>query len=445
MKKNFLGDIRPLSRPGSEAKRQTADVAEPAPVHTRQRPILENRDSVVEKTYTHEPHHPHTPKTRHPSWGRITAVIVAALVIVAGGLYALSFMFRGATVTVTPKHVSGSVDLSLNASSDENATLHYEVMTLPETVTKEVTATQTDTAKMKASGTVVLYNFQTTSQQLIATTRFADAKGQVFRLPTGVTIPKKTAAGPGQVTVTLVADQGGPEGNIPLSDFTVVAFKGTAKEKLVYGRGKTAFTGGTSGAVFYLTDEEYKTAVTGLETDLKNKLQEETTKQIPDGYVLLPNSMTFIADDSVKNTPSQTATVTVTYGGKQRAILIKETDLKAAFLKAIAPEETVDPSQVTFRGTDALVYNITSDISKETLPKTISFTVKGDLMAVWSVDIQAVKKLLAGAQRMVFSTRMQTIASVDEAELILHPFWMNTLPTDAEKINVVVNEPQRAE
>ncbi len=448
MKKNYLGDIRPMTHVGSAPQKRKVveesiaeeEIGIEEPVHRRNvpPPMPPRRDHA--ERYE-------APAPRHPSWGRITGFIALGLFVAAGALYGLSFLFRGAIVTVTPKHISGAIDITLTAGQEESSKLHFEVMSIPETVTKDVVATDTQSAKMKASGTVVLYNFQSTSQELVATTRFADPSGKVFRLPKSVSIPKKTISGgkdmPGQLTVTLVADVAGPEGNIPLSDFTIVAFKGTAKEKLVYGRGKTPFSGGTSGTVYMLSDDEHKKASDELSANLGSKLKEDMLKQIPEGYVLLPDSMSFIPDTAANtaNTPSQTSTVTVSYSGTERGILLKKDELHAAFLEAIAAGEEINIDQVTLRGTEGLVYTTTTDVTGEFVPKTISFTVKGDVSAVWNVDQEAIKKLLAGTKRMVFPGRMQTITSVALAELVIRPFWMNSIPTEVSKIKVSIKDP----
>lgn len=446
MKKNYLGDIRPMTHVGGATKRKVVEeeMSREVDVPVQRKRISISKPSPEEQE---EVYYEDELKPRHPSWSKIGGFVVAGLIVVVVALYGLSFLFRGAIVTITPKHISGTVDLALTASQEESAPLHFEIMSLPETVTREVTATDTQSAKLKASGTVVLYNFQTTSQQLVATTRFADPEGQVFRLPKGVTIPKKTVSGgketPGQLTVTLVADVAGPEGNIPLSDFTIVAFKGTAKEKLVYGRGKTPFAGGTSGTVYLLGDTEYKKVSEELSVDLKAKLHDDILKQIPDGYMLLADSLQFIPDTITNetNTPSQTSVVTVSFGGTERGILVKKDELHTALLKAIPGGEEVPSEDVSIRSDESLAYVTTTVMDSETIPKTISFTVKGDVSAVWNIDQGAIKKLLAGTKRMVFSGRMQTIHSVQLAELVIRPFWMTSIPTEIEKIKISIKDP----
>jgi hypothetical protein len=438
MKKNFLGDIRPMTHLGSGPRKASL------PVEPDMDPVFDDEPEPPRKKSEFVPPPPRS--SRHWSFGKIGGVLLIALIAIGGALYGLSFIFRGATITITPKAVSGTVNLTLTTSQAAEAKLPFEVMTLPESVTKEIVATRTESGNQKASGTVVLYNFQTTSQQLVATTRFSDPSGKIFRLPSAVTIPKKTVSGgkdvPGQVTVTLVADVGGPEGNIGLSDFTVVAFKGTSKEKLVYGRGKTEFTGGSTGTVYRLSDEEHKVAIDELKGQIDTKLADEVKKQIPEGYILLPDSLMFIPDTELnnKNNSSSSATVVVTYSGKERGVLIKKDVLESFFLENISVDPSVTPDKVTILGEDKLAFSTSTDLSKSEIPTLVTFTVTGDITAVWKIDQDAVKKLLGGSKRSVFSSRMQTLESVASADLVLRPFWMNKIPTQPEKIKIIVTE-----
>jgi hypothetical protein len=370
--------------------------------------------------------------------------VILVLVLAGGIVYGLSYYFKSATVTITPKNVSGATSLTLTLSENGSNGIAYQLVTLPESHTKDITATHTDVVATKAKGTVVLYNSQTTSQSLVATTRFTDTSGTLFRLQNTVTIPKQTVSGgvttPGQVTVTLVADQAGTTGNIGLSDFAVVAFKGTAKEKQVYGRGKTAFTGGASGPAYFLTDDEYTTAVTPLATGLEDTLKADILKQVPDGYVLLPNSLAYLPDPIANPGPSTTATITVSAGAKMRGILIKKSDLSELILNNIAPQESATAGDISVPKLDALTYTSSTNLTQAILPETIPLSIEGDAKVVWNVDQAAVKENLKGVSRRDFAAKMQGFSSVKEAALTLTPFWMSKLPTDVHKITVKIAE-----
>ena len=465
--KGYLDDIRPLSHGGAGAPKKPAPrkrVVKKQPVEEMETVVEEQErivDMKVERVYEPEikapgmtpPRRPYTPivepESREPMggeghWGKIVAWVGLGMVAVALIIYGLSFVFRGATVTVTPKSVSGSVSLTLSATQDPTAPIEYQVMTLPDSVSKAVTATTSSIQSTKATGQIIIYNFQTTSQSLVAQTRFADPNGNVFRLQSPVTIPKETVVGgvktPGQVTATFAADVAGPSGNIPLSDFTVVAFKGTAKSKLVYGRGATPFTGGATGSMYSLTDQQYQDTITTLSAMLPAKLRSEAIKQVPPGYVLLQDTLNFVPDVNT-NTPSQTASVTVTYSGKMSGVLVRQDELEAAYLNAIASDQSLTPSQVTFLGEDALVFHTTTDTTTVPPPTTVSFTVTGNVTAVWKVDTDAIRQALIGTTRADFDTHMQTFTPVKDADLVLRPFWMNKLPTNVAHIKVVVANP----
>jgi hypothetical protein len=382
--------------------------------------------------------------TGNGGWGKIIAIVVFTLIVVVGLVYGISYYFRQATVAVTPKIVSGAVTLNLNAVKGVSNPLSYEVVTFPETRTKVLTATHADNVTTKATGSVVIYNFQSVPQSLVATTRFADQNGQVFRLNTSVTVPKKSVVNsknvPGQIVATLTADVAGIAGNIPLSDFTVVSFKGSAKEQLVYAKGKTTFTGGSSGSAYFLNDDDYNAASKALAADLVSGLQADIVKQVPDGYLLLPDSLAFVPDASANKNPGpmQTVSIPVTYTGSMRGVLLKKSELSGLVIKNVDPSETVDPALVAVTGIDGLTYKITKDISTGDLPQAIPLSISGNASVVWNIDKTAIAQALIGTPQARFTSLLQTFPSIKEAELSLVPFWIHTLPTSAAKIHITV-------
>ena len=403
-------------------------------------PLTEDLDVVTDSYSAQKP----------PSgWGGVISRVLGVIIVLGAILYGLSFAFRGATVTVTPKTVHGTINQTVKATKDQNtgATggLSYQIMTLSDSVTKQVVATKTDVVSTKASGTVILYNNQATPQKLVAQTRFADSKGAVFRLKNPVTIPAKfTKAGtvvPGSVEAVLVADAPGTQGNIGLSDFSVVAFTGTAQAKLVYARSKSAFIGGESGSVYYLDDNEYNTYAGPMLADLTAKLNDESVKQIPEGYVLLSDTLQFIPDtDKNKNNtaPSEKADLTLVISGKISGILIKQVDLANAFIASTVADQKVSLKDVTVHGIPQLTYHTTTPLDQTAFPSTISFQVSGTVDIVWNVDQSAVQNVLVGVSRKDFSSRMQAFGSVDAAELVIKPFWVYVIPKDPAKIEIKI-------
>ena len=83
---------------------------------------------------------------------------------------------------------------------------------------------------MKASGSITVYNnYSTASVKLIKNTRFQTPAGLIFRVPADVVIPGKQGSTPGQVTVTVFADQVGQQYNIgPTPRLTVPGLQSNA-------------------------------------------------------------------------------------------------------------------------------------------------------------------------------------------------------------------------
>lgn len=445
MKKGYFEDIKPLShRDGTTAKEKKAKVlaqAQEVPEERSEHEILHESLTPHERELENEIRYESTDDDKPTKgWGTIAWKVFGILVFVGAIVYGVSYYLKSAIVTVTPQSAAGAASVAVTLSEDGSSGITYQLVTLPKSNTKETTATHTDILATKAKGSVILYNTQSTSQSLVATTRFTDMSGTLFRLDKPVTIPKQTGSTPGQATVTLIADQAGTIGNIGLSDFTVVAFKGTAKEKQVYGRGKTAFTGGASGPAYYLTDEEYKAIITPLAQGLEESLKADIVKQVPEGYVLLPNSLAYLPDPIVNPGPSSSATITVAATAKMRGVLVKASDLAELILKNIAPQETATKDQITIQNIEGLTYQSTTNLTQAILPETFPETITGDATVVWNIDQDAIKHALAGVSRRDFAQKMQPFISIKEAALTLTPFWVSKLPTDLHKITIKITK-----
>lgn len=91
-----------------------------------------------------------------------------------------------------------------------------------------------------ATGTVTIFNNLSTSQPLVATTRFLSPDGVLFRLEDGVTVPSG-----GSVEASVYADVDGGSGDIGPTTFTIPGLS-AAKQELVYAESLAAFSGGLS-------------------------------------------------------------------------------------------------------------------------------------------------------------------------------------------------------
>jgi hypothetical protein len=159
------------------------------------------------------------PRPRKSGSKWILWAIAGVFVVVLGGL--ALFVLRPTTVTVTPKShpvVFGETSqlVAYPQGTVATGTLTYTVQTLDINDSAVVQAQGTTTvAPAKATGTVTVYNSYSASPvNLVKNTRFQTPDGLIFRSPSAISIPGKKSGGPGQVDVTVVADQEGSQYNV---------------------------------------------------------------------------------------------------------------------------------------------------------------------------------------------------------------------------------------
>jgi len=151
-------------------------------------------------------------------WPVKVAAGVLGLMIIAGLGYGLSGYFARVVVKVTPKQGRLLISNVYGATQDGQTGLKFVLASnLQAEATLSITTTGQEKVQAKASGQIIIYNnYGTQMQPLVATTRFQTSNGLIFRTPTAVKIPglTKDAKGqiiPGQVEITVVADQAGAD------------------------------------------------------------------------------------------------------------------------------------------------------------------------------------------------------------------------------------------
>jgi len=189
--------------------------------------------------------------------------------------------------------IDGVMTAKKDALPDE---LKYEVVTASEETKRSIPAIEGPLIQTKAKGTIVLYNIGTSStpQKIIAGTRLSSSKGLTYRTTATVSIPaQKLILGrkvPGTVSVGIIAENAGVEYNISSSfatstpiEFRIIAYKGSNKYQLFYGRLKTDISGGFSGTKKIISADIRKTTEQDLQNELK-RLEEQyrLTRKFPE-------------------------------------------------------------------------------------------------------------------------------------------------------------------
>ncbi len=315
------------------AKRIVEDIATP-----RQRSIRDIKQSDVRsrsekagkrlgrKAPNHShggkpPHFPRKPRERGQhgeGYSRLWlwTIAVAAVVI---ALFALSTLFAGSTVDIVPTQATISLDetsLTAEKNADSKEGLPFRILVVSDALSREVPAAGEKHVERKASGEIIIYNaYSSRDQRLIPNTRFEAPDGRIYRIPDPVVVPGTRVEGgeviPGSVEVKVYADAPGEEYNKELTDFTIPGFKGDPRYESFYARSKTSMTGGFTGTVRVIPEEDAERVRNELRLELKQRLLEQAFSDVPEDFILYSNAAFFSFtsnNDAVTETTSESVT-----------------------------------------------------------------------------------------------------------------------------------------
>jgi hypothetical protein len=370
------------------------------------------------------------PRRRFP-WG--TAVFALIVVIlVAGALYA----FAGAKIEITPTENAVTLSGSFTATP-QSGDLPFETISVEKVASTTVPAESTATVQQSAQGSVVISNTQSTAQQLITNTRFQSPDGLIFRIHQAVTVPAGSASAPGQLTVTVYADQPGDQYNIAATTFTVPGLKGSAAYDAVTAKSAAAFTGGFSGqrgTVSAATDDATHAK---LQATLAASIQSALEGQVPQGYVLVPGAAAVTYQPQPDGAASD-GSVAVSESADATAVVFP----RDAFARAVAAQAVSGYAgqPVTLADVSGLTLAAASS-TQQVGQGPFSFTLSGATTVLWTVDSSKIAGAVSGKTREEARTTLGTFPEVAKAYIVLRPFWASAFPTDPAKITVTVDNP----
>lgn len=441
MNRNILQDIKPLTSTGRNTKGTITELksydeerqVRPMSVNIER----EERPSYSQPVETRRPvYHDDVPSTHKGSKKVLWIVTSIALV---GLFVAVSFVFKGATVSVTPKSEHASINDTFVAKSGASDTeLTFDVVEITEEVSAEIEATDTKEVSRKATGKITLSNSTTSSQPLKIETRLETKDGKIFKTDKAITVPAgKSVSGkvtPGQIEVAVTADAPGAEYNIGPSDFVIFGFKGTSKASLFKGTSKTAMTGGFKGTEANIKEEDRTALKEKLSQELKTSLTAKAIAQVPVDFIYYDDGVFFKPTDALLMSKVDGKTK-ATLSGTLSIILFNE----GTFTRSLAKEtlSQYDNEDITLQGLKAMKFTLKN---KDTIvpkdAKDITFTLTGEADFVWSVDVDGLRDALVGKKKKEFNGILAGFSSVESAEVSLQPIWSSSFPDARKDISV---------
>lgn len=393
---------------------------------------------------------PTPPKSRkrRKIWPLITAGVV---VIIIAAAFVASTFFSHATFTIVPRSIPVAVDSTYIAQGvAAPGTLSYDVITVRASASTTVAAVDGPQVSTKAQGKVTLYNaYSNQAQRLIAGTRLSDSSGRIYRLTGSVVIPgytqKSGSTIPGTVSAAIQADQAGASYNVSagdaVSDFKIVAYKGTPRYDTMYGRVAGDITGGFVGSKKTVSPSLLASTTAQLEAQLTQSLKQQAHNGVPSGYIMYDNAFSPVyGTPVVGGTSAQSATVSVSE--TLYAIILKNDDLvaKAAGSQAAS---SFGSYGYTAPGVDSLTFTIANPKDFHPDKKTaLIFRLKGNFMLVGNIPVDELKHKLAGVPlantQAILKPYYDTVIESGSGELV--PSW-SKVPSDLSRITINVEKP----
>ncbi len=371
-------------------------------------------------------------------------IYLVALISIIFLLFALSYLFSGAKITLTPKVKDIPLNDNLSASKDGTSGLSFDLVVISGEENKTIQGGEMKDITLKATGTVLIYNSFSTSPQVFASdTKLEGSNGKIYKTSKKVTVPGMTKAGkPGNVEVGIYAAEAGAEYNSAPLDFKIVSLKNTSKYSKIFARSKGEITGGLKGKMPVVSSLDKAGTVSELKATLQAKLLKKVTDQIPDGFILYKDAIFLNIDDKdVSFVPSDNNMVTVDIKGTLYGFLLNEQKLTKKIAQDII--DKYDDSDVYIPNIRDLTFSLAD---KENVSfadvKDINFNLTGTPKIIWKIDEEKFVADLLGKKKSDFNQILTGYPSIDTAVLVIRPFWKTTFPDVSKTIDVIVNYPK---
>ncbi len=374
----------------------------------------------------------------------IKTKIFTPLFVLAGiGVIGFAFLsLPKAKVEITPKSEIISFDMAISADKGISE-INFAEKKIPAQLIRmerEASASFLSSGKKlkesKARGTITVYNnYSSSSQTLVATTRFISENGKLFRTTSSANIPGATVTG-GKITsstydVEVVAAEPGEDYNIGPSTFSIPGFAGTPKYTGFYGKSAQPMTGGFKGEIKFITKDDVSEARKNLEGRLSN-LEGEVSNKIPQNLKLIERALGVEFEEaSSPKAGEETEKFDMALKGAVSALVFSEDDVKKLIEENIAAKVVNDKKSLP--KTQKIVYSIKSINLND---GKMDLSVKAEESITWRIETESLRESLASKTIPEVKEYLSSSVSIENAKVTLWPFWVKRFPSKPEKIKI---------
>lgn len=369
---------------------------------------------------------------------RRTMWAIFMLVLLIAGIF-VATAFSKSSVILIPEQAQVEVDLSLTAAREAgNNELRFDLMTINDEVSETVPATEASQVERKASGQIVIFNENSSSQNLREETRFETPEGLIFKTAkgSGITVPGASGGNPGQLEVTVYADEPGPEYNIGLTDFVIPGWReiDDSRFETQFARSKTEMTGGFIGTERSVDEAEKARVDSALTTALEQRLRISADAQKTDEFLFFDDGIVLSINDTTQGEGNDNS-VDLVKSGSLTAILFNKRELS----QVIAREAITnyDGESIMITNWNELGFTLSGKEEFTVADTTdIAFSVSGSPHFEWLIDEEVLSEKLAGIHKKAFPDVLREMSGIKRAELSIRPFWKTKISEDVRKIHI---------
>ncbi len=369
------------------------------------------------------------------------SLILAAILLIAGaGLLVAVTIFPHATITVHPKVITKqlSKDIVLSAKADSPDYIRF---TLPSSIVeKEIQVEKifkqesSDVVSDFATGTVTLTNNQEEEQRLLPKTHLKHETSGIFFLTNErVIIPPKSS-----MNVGVTAKEKGAAGDVPPGKFIVDKLPPNL-QKLVFAESKNTFSGGQAVAT-ELTQEAIDSAQKAVLEEAKQKAAGELTL-VAKGKSIRPDLTTIeVISQEVSAQPGSRAVQFIAKASvKARGFVVETHDIVSLMTLALKASVESDEEFISY---DAPSFELAiTKTDWKTGNARLSAKLTGRYAKkIGQQDLSTTN--LAGLSKQEVIDRFQSSPAIDRIEVSLSPFWVKSVPSKQNQIQIEIAKTQ---
>lgn len=385
------------------------------------------------------------PKTENRSiWKPVLITSLTVILVVAVFLF---FKLPKAEIYIWPKVdvLSFKETIMADKSADlvdlANKIIPAQYFEVTKTKSQNFPATGSASNDGKASGTITIYNKYDPPAPLNfkTGTHFMSDSGKLFVALQKIAIPASKKSGskiiPGSVQVRVQAVEAGDSYNIAPSNFSVPGLKGNAYYYSIYATSDSDMTGGYTGKVKKVIDDDIQSAKDVLVKEVTLEAISDLKNQISSDYILLDNALLSNVVDASTLTKAGTIADSFNYQAtvKATAAAFKKSDLeqfaKNYIISQMSEGKTLLESSVK---TDYLASTV--DVSGGKIALSLDFSSG----VYQKIDKNSLSLSLFGENeeqiRRTINSNLGDQAA--DVKVKLWPFWVKSAPSNQNVINI---------